>query len=101
MTYPAVPDRATSGKAVAALVVGIVSLVLSICCLGFAGIVAIFLGLRARREIRESHDRQVGDGLALAGIITGAVAAVVSTVLLVFVIVAIATGNAEFDVYRG
>lgn len=101
MTYPAVPYRTTNGKGVAAMVVGTVSLVLSICCLGLAGIVAIFLGVRARREIRESQGRQVGDGLALAGIITGAVAAVVSAVLLVIVVVAIATGNADFDVYRG
>ena len=75
------------------LVTGIASLVLSWCCgLGLVGIVAVVLGVKARGEIRRSGGTQSGDGLALAGIITGAVAIVLG--LVVLVAVAIALSNA-------
>ncbi len=72
------PQPQGKGVAIAALVLGIVSLAL--CLYWFlsipAGIVAIVLGVIARR-------RGVGAGMALAGIITGALGAVLGFVILV------------------
>ena len=67
--YPAVPK--TNSMAIVSLVLAILGF---ICFLGaiFAG-VAIVLGVSARRKIRESAGAEKGDGLALAGIIVGAV----------------------------
>jgi hypothetical protein len=83
----------TNGKATASLVTGIASLVLSWCCgLGLVGIVAVVLGVKARAEIRDSGGTQQGDGLALGGIITGAIAAVLGLLILVLIVVALVAG---------
>ena len=56
-------------------------MVLTLCCgLGVLGIVPIVLGVKARAEIRATGGQQEGDGMALAGIIPGAVAVVLSVV---------------------
>ncbi|HWC26176.1 MAG TPA: DUF4190 domain-containing protein [Solirubrobacteraceae bacterium] len=72
------PSRRRSGKATAALVCGILSLVLFGIILGA---VAIVLGVAARKEIAADPALE-GDGMALAGIITGAVGAVLAIVLI-------------------
>ncbi len=80
---PAVPDLAvrTSGKAVAALVLGLVSLVL--CGLGaLTAIPAIVFGLVGLTEVRRNPGRLTGGGLALAGLLTGAVALVLWPILI-------------------
>lgn len=66
--YPAPPAR-TEGKAVAALVLG----VLSVTCLGgiFTGLPAIILGALARRDIDRSQGRLAGAGIAAGGIAAG------------------------------
>jgi hypothetical protein len=88
----------TNTKATASLVTGIATLVLSWCCgFGIAGVVPIVLGVKARNEIRASGGRQSGDGMALAGIITGACAIVLGVLLLALVIIAIATGTADYE----
>ena len=91
------PPR-TNGKATAALWTGIGSIVLTLCCgLGILGVVPIVLGVKARAEIRASGGQQEGDGMALAGIITGAVAIVLSLVFIAVIVVAIVSGSANFD----
>lgn len=91
------PSR-TNGKATAALWTGIGSLVLSFCCgLGVLGILPIVLGVKARAEIRATGGQQEGDGMATAGIITGAVALVLSIAFIVLIVVAIVSGRANFD----
>jgi hypothetical protein len=52
------------------MVVGIVSL---FCCGVALGVVAIVLGILARNEISASGGTQGGSGMALAGIILGAI----------------------------
>jgi hypothetical protein len=79
----------TNGKAQAALWTGVVLLVLSCCALGIFGFVPITLGVKARSEIRASGGQQSGDGLALAGIITGVVAIVLSLALIAVVVLAV------------
>jgi hypothetical protein len=88
---PGYGSAPTNGKATAALITGIASLVLAFCCVGaLGGIAAIILGVRARNEIRDSGGRSSGDGLALAGIVTGALAILLGVAMLVLVVVSIA-----------
>jgi hypothetical protein len=90
--------RPTNGKATAALWTGIGSLVLTVCCgLGIVGLLPIVLGVKARSEIRASGGQQDGEGMALAGIITGACALVLSLVFIALIIVVIASGDANFE----
>jgi len=70
------PSTATStdGKAVAALVLGILSIVTG-CWLGAPlGVPAILLGALAHRDIRRSEGLSGGRGLATAGIVLGSIA---------------------------
>ncbi len=106
MSYPPGPQsgpygvpvaRPTNSKATASLATGIASLVLSWCCgFGLVGIVAMVLGVKARREIEESGGVQQGDGLAVGGIVTGAIAVVLGVLVLLVVGIAIIAG-ARFD----
>lgn len=85
--------RPTNGKAIASLATGVASLVLSwFFGFGLVGIVAIVLGVKARNEISSSGGTQQGDGLALGGIITGAVAVVLALLILVVIGLAIIAG---------
>ncbi len=74
------PSAATNGKAITALVLGI----LGLCC-GILGIGGIIFGVLARNEIRASGGRQKGEGLALAGIVLGGLSAL-------WMVVAVALG---------
>lgn len=85
--------RPTNGKATASLATGVTTLVLSWCCgFGLVGIVAVVLGVKARREIEDSGGYQQGDGLAVGGIVTGAAAAVIALLVLLVIGIAIAAG---------
>lgn len=95
--YP-VSQPPTNGKATAALWTGIGSIALSFCCIGaLSGVVAIVLGIKARADIRQSGGQQQGDGLALAGIITGALAIVMGLAMLVLVGLAISSGESTYN----
>jgi hypothetical protein len=88
-SYPAATP--TNSNAIVALILGIAGLV----ACQLAGPVAVVFGLKARREIRQTGEQ--GDGLALAGVITGAVAsallALVAIMVIVFVIIAAASSS--------
>lgn len=77
----------TNGKAVASLILGLLSFVLSL----FTGIPAIILGHISRTEIRKSAGRMTGDGMALAGLILGYIS--VAWIPIVLIIAAIAIPN--------
>ncbi|MEX2975206.1 DUF4190 domain-containing protein [Streptomyces sp. C184] len=83
------PQPDTSGKAVASMVIGIASLVIP-----FIGIVtgplAIIFAARARREIQ--HTGQKGDGMAIAGLVTGIVGCIGYAIFVVLLIIGVATG---------
>jgi hypothetical protein len=71
------------GKAVASLVLGL----LSLACLGFfAGVPAIVLGALARRDIDRSQGMIGGRGLAAGGIVAGLFGTGISLVASVFVL---------------
>ena len=87
----------TNGKAVASMVLGILSLVFS--CLGIClGPIAICLGVQAKRIIRDNPTRYTGLGFATAGVIMGTIAVVLSVIGIIFAIVYVAlvlSGNIE------
>lgn len=60
----------TNGKAVASMVLGIVSLVS--CCMGLVtGPLAIIFAVSAKKEIAASRGAQTGEGMATAGLVMG------------------------------
>jgi hypothetical protein len=72
-----------NNKAQWSLGIGLTAIV-GACCstvLGLVGIVAIVMGVQARREIAASAGRQTGGGMAVAGIVTGALAVGLSVVM--------------------
>jgi Domain of unknown function (DUF4190) len=77
--YGPVPVRVpgTNGKAIASIVCGAASLVLCMCYL--PALAAIVLGAIAVAEIRQSG--QAGQGLAVGGIVLGAVSTLIGVVL--------------------
>jgi hypothetical protein len=63
----------TSGMAITSLVLGITSFF----CWIFTGLPAVILGIVALRKINRSQGQLRGDGLAIAGIVTGAISSFV------------------------
>jgi hypothetical protein len=72
------PPVRTSGKAVASLVLG----VLSFCLSALAGIPAVILGVLGLNDISRSPRRVGGRGVAIAGIVTGALGTLLTVVLI-------------------
>ncbi|MBB5870489.1 hypothetical protein F4553_003868 [Allocatelliglobosispora scoriae] len=83
--YP-VQSARTNGMAIAAMVLGIVGLVL-LCCYGLGGLVGLvgaILGHVSMKQIRERGEN--GRGMALAGVITGWSAVVLSIIAVVAIV---------------
>src|SRR6266542_3054059 len=78
------PAPMTNGFAIASLIVSILSW-FGMYTIG--GIVAVICGLVARNQIRESSGRQTGDGIAIAGIVIGAVNIILSCIGILCVLV--------------
>lgn len=100
--YPPPPvygPAKNSGKAVAALAVGITSTVLGLCCafLGLAGIAAILLGRSAKQEIVMSGGRLTGTGMAQTGIVLGIVGCVLGLLMTVVNALLLSAGTFEFN----
>jgi len=76
------PPPQNDGKAIASLVLGILSIV---GCFGaLAGIPAVILGFMSKRDIARSGGTLGGDGMALGGIITGILSTVMTVGLVIF-----------------
>jgi len=81
--YPAGPQ--TNGLAVASLVLGIVSLACSHCITAIPGVI---LGHVALKQIRASGGTQTGEGMAIAGLVTGYISlGIVALVVLAYVVI--------------
>jgi type II secretory pathway pseudopilin PulG len=85
-TQAAPEQRKTDGKAIASLVLGILSLTLFWI---FAGVPAVILGHISRSQIRKSMGRLAGDGMALAGLIMGYISIALLPFVLIFAAIAI------------
>lgn len=81
---PQAPEDKASGKAIAALVIGIVSVV--VCCLSFVGPVAWILGSQERKAIREGRSSKKGETLALVGMILGIVGTIFFILLILYIV---------------
>lgn len=77
----------TDGKAVASLVLGLMSWIL--CLSIFTGIPAIILGHISQSNIKKSMGRLKGEGMALAGLIMGYLSVVGIPVILIIAAIAI------------
>jgi hypothetical protein len=51
------------------------------------------MGVIARRQIRDSNGMQVGDGLAIAGIVIGALLLIIAIVVILLIVGAISRTN--------
>jgi hypothetical protein len=79
--------RATDGLAIAALVMGIVSFVCSIACLGVVfGPAAAIAGFISRRRIRSSAGTLGGGGIASSGLVLGVIGLITSVTWLVLLL---------------
>ncbi len=66
----------TNGKAMWAMIVGIVSILF--CYLGvLIGPVAIVLGVLGKKDIKNSNGAETGEGMATAGLVTGIIGTVI------------------------
>jgi hypothetical protein len=72
----------TSGKAIASLVLGLLSFI----CNFFTGIPAIILGILGLLEINKSNCKVQGNGLATAGIVTGSLGTLMVCFVLPFLV---------------
>ncbi|MFW0791326.1 DUF4190 domain-containing protein [Gordonia sp. CPCC 205333] len=79
--------RATNGKAVAAMILSILGLLVSCGVLGIPGVI---LGHIAKKEIDESNGAQDGAGMALAGIIMGWICVAFIALFVVLVVIGLA-----------
>lgn len=85
--YP--PQPRTNGKAMAAMIVGIASILA--CYVGvFVGPVAIILAVLGKKDIKRSNGAETGEGMATAGLVTGIIGTVVWLALDVLMIIAVA-----------
>src|SRR5262245_57291090 len=73
--YENAPTPRTSGKAIWSLVLGI----LSFGCMFLTGFPAVILGILGIRDVSRSNGRVTGSGLAIGGIITGAIGSLLCT----------------------
>ncbi|MDG4768125.1 DUF4190 domain-containing protein [Solwaraspora sp. WMMD406] len=93
--YPMPPPMPMNGRAIAAMVMGIIG-ILALCgylAPGLIGIVGALLGHSARRQIRDRAAQgrpEQGEGLALAGMITGWIAFGIGLAGTVVIAIAIA-----------
>jgi hypothetical protein len=82
---PSYYPKQSNGKAVASLVLGLLSL-----CFAFvAGIPAIIFGVLALGDVRRGQGRVGGQGLAIAGIILGCVGSVMTLVNIALLLPAV------------
>lgn len=85
-----------NGLSVAALVLGIISMVLALSCWGsflgiFTSVVALCLGVSARRKV--ARGELSGHGQATAGMVMGIIGTVLSAVFITLIIIGIAVGS--------
>jgi len=97
--YGGAPQSGSNGLAVAALVVGIISLV-GVFCFGFLGlllgVIAVVLGVLGLKKAN-GLPGQPQRGLAIAGIVTGSLGVVASIAFILIVFVFASTVETEFE----
>ncbi len=95
--FPAAPRR--SGKAIAALVLGISGLLL--CFIAVPAILAVIFGVLAMKEIKRSSGTVSGRGMAIAGLVLGIVGLISAVVFWIAVGFGLANSKNVFDLEPG
>lgn len=94
--YAQTPSGGTDGVAIAALVVGILSLLTSWFVLGgLGGIIALVLGLVALGRIK--RNRSGGRGMAITGVVTGVLSIIVAIVVVVLFVGVFGDAAADYE----
>lgn len=94
MAQPAYAAPRTDGLAIASLVIGIISIVCSIGCLGIVlGPTAAIMGFISRQRIATSGGMLGGGTLAMVGLILGIIGFVASVAWFFFVVIVGALNN--------
>jgi len=84
----------SKGLAVAAMVVGIISVTVGWLCLGpIPGIAAIIMGAVALSQIKKTPDRVGGKPMAVVGVVTGSVTVLIYAGIMVFYVVVLIAAN--------
>ena len=92
-TGPTSSGQKTNTLAIVSLCTGILGLVFCGFCLAIPSIAAVVTGVMGRNQIRASNGLETGDGLALGGLITGAIGIVLSLVVVSIWIIGAASGS--------
>ncbi|GAB6989616.1 DUF4190 domain-containing protein [Paenibacillus pini] len=81
--YPPYPPAVTNGKAIAALILGILAFTPYVGII--LGILAIIFGALALKEIKVKNEQ--GRGLAIAGLVCGIVGTILYLIIIIFLII--------------
>lgn len=91
---PGYHNPKTNGKSIAALVLGILSIIFPY--IGFIiGIIAIVFANLALKEIKRKGEQ--GRGMAIAGLVCGIIATAIYAIILIVVIIGIVVAAAKFS----
>lgn len=74
----------TSGKAIAALILGIVAACISVYLGILAGIIGLILGILGMKEVDRSNGMVKGKGMAIAGIVLSSIGILLQLVIILF-----------------
>ena len=85
--YPRTP-AASQGLALASMITGLAGILLSWCFGPIPGIVALVLGFVALSQIKKSPEKYSGKGMAITGIVVGALTIAFYILLLIFWVLA-------------
>jgi hypothetical protein len=77
------PSRAAPGKTSGKAIIGLVLGVMSFGCSVFTGIPAVIFGILGMKDVNRSQGRLGGNGMAIAGIVTGIVGSLLSFGVLI------------------
>ncbi len=97
------PTRPTNSLCVAGMVCGILSLASLFACscitplIGIIialvfGALGLFLGLAGKKQVAANHQSESGDGMAIAGIVTGAIGCAIALALLLIFLAVVVFG---------
>ncbi|MNP38648.1 hypothetical protein D3C76_1321730 [compost metagenome] len=93
---PPAPPAKTNGKAITALVLGILSIALPY--IGFfIGIVAIIISSLSFKELKYKHEQ--GRGMAVAGLVCGIVGTALYAIIIIIVIIAVVLASTAGSYY--
>jgi uncharacterized protein DUF4190 len=91
---PAYAQQENKSLAIAAMVIGIISVSVGWLCLGpIPGVAAIIMGAVALSQIKKTPDRVGGKPMAVVGVVTGSVTVLIYAGIMIFYLVVLVAAN--------